>query len=131
MYQRLQEIMLLLKVKMAMRFCAQEHQLASKDSEHKGYNTSSSRKALPKYDFSEAKMYCALGAHRIFTMKTLDEEEKLFIDSDKHYVFCRPKFYADSSGRTWAYEEMEHTQENSPSSEKGWGMTLSVIWRQM
>lgn len=29
------------------------------------------QRQLPKYDFPEAKMYCAPGAHRIFTMKPL------------------------------------------------------------
>lgn len=43
------------------------------------------------------------------TMKplALNEKEKLVIDSDEHYVFCRPKHYVDSSGTTWASEQME------------------------
>ena len=40
-------------------------------------------------------------------MKTLDEEEKLVINSDEHYVLCRPNNYVASSGTTWANEEMK------------------------
>ena len=62
---------------------------------------------LPKYDFPKSKMYCAPGAHRMFTMKsvTVEEKEKLVIDSDEYYV--------DSSATTWVSEEMElrHTTD--------------------
>lgn len=47
---------ILSKVEMTMRFCAQEHQLASKDPEHKGYNSSGSRKAT-----SIAKLWLSRG----------------------------------------------------------------------
>ena len=59
-------------------------------------------RVLPKYDLPESKMYCAPGAQNVY-----DEREKLVIDSDEHYVFCRPKYYVDSLGTTWVNEEME------------------------
>ena len=34
------------------------------------------QRQLPKYDFPEAKMYCAGGAHRIFTMKPYALDKK-------------------------------------------------------
>ena len=64
---------------------------------------------LPKYYFPEAKMHCTPGAHRLFTMKGIlvGHKEQMVIDRDER-VFCRPKHYVDSSGTTWANEEMEH-----------------------
>ena len=35
------------------------------------------------------------------------DKEQMVIDRDEHHVFCRPKHYVDSSGTTWANEEME------------------------
>ena len=35
------------------------------------------------------------------------DKEQMVTDCDEHHVFCRPKCYVDSSGTTWANEEME------------------------
>ena len=61
---------------------------------------------LPKY---EAKMYCTPGALRLLTVKGMlvGDKEQMVVDCDEHHVFCRPKHYVDSSGTTWANEEME------------------------
>jgi hypothetical protein len=92
-------------------------------------------RVLPKYDFPESKMYCAPGAHRMFTMKsvTVDEKEKLVIDSDEHYVFCRPKHYVDSSGTTWANEEMElrHTTDIYHATDSRYSSEFTTLCKRL
>ena len=53
---------------------------------------------LPKYDFPKAKMHCTPEAHRLFTMKgtLVGDKERMVIDCDELYVFCRPKHHVDS-----------------------------------
>ena len=47
-------------------------------------------RVLPKHEFPKSKMYCAPGAHRMFTMKSVgvEQKEKLVIDSDEHLYFA-------------------------------------------
>ena len=72
------------------------------------------RHGIPKYDFPDSTLYQTPGSHRILQKLpvAVDDgiaEEKLARDPDWdfHHVYIRPKITQDSSGLTWASEDLD------------------------
>ena len=72
------------------------------------------RHGIPKYDFPDSTLYQTPGSHRILqkvpaAVDTGAAGEKLARDPnwDFHHVYIRPKITQDSSGLTWASEDVD------------------------
>ena len=70
------------------------------------------RLGIPKYDFPDSTLYQTPGSHRILQKVSVEsdlERDKLARDSnwDFHHVYIRPKITQDSSGITWASEDID------------------------
>ena len=75
----------------------------------------SKARQLPKYDWPQKLMYQTPGSHRIFTKTSVmsgDDEEKLIMKDDNHFVFIGPKAIINSSGSTWASETIRLRQRH-------------------
>lgn len=55
---------------------------------------------LPKYDWPERLVYVTPSTHRVFTKNPvcINDEEKLVMDTGRHFVVIHPKAIVDSSG---------------------------------
>lgn len=63
-------------------------------------------KKLPKYDWPESLVYITPSTHSVFRKRPvqINDEDKLVMDSDRHFVVVPPKAIVDCSGATWANE---------------------------
>ena len=65
---------------------------------------------LPGHDFSDSRLFVTPSAFRLMTFKTetIDNDEKLVVNSDNSVASIRPKHYRGSTGTVWASDDIQN-----------------------